>query len=270
MTSSLWIFSHKNTNYAFDFNNWYRPISLQVLTNTYIEFLTSCMWAEEKYLKTITAQGHKLMHFLSSKEWETARGKPHFCDRIKFIGSRVSMQVSYQVHSEDMNSLVWCWDSLFKSCLLAKSKKIMAVAKAKPRTVLHESLNPSPPRRYLECYFNHGASVAKVAPPLNTESMLFSGFPALCWKSNLTGGAILHSASEKPEGFTAQDSMDQSRSSLISCYQRFALVSSLKTASQNLIQSICSQERLRASTELGIASAIPLYDCFEGKLFGFL
>lgn len=132
--------------------------------------------------------GHKLMHFLSSKESETARGKSHFYDRIKFIGSRVSMQISYQVHSEDMNSLVWCWDSLFKGCLLTKSKKFVAVAKAKPRRVLQESSNPPPPCRYLECYFNHRASEAKAALPLNTEYMMFSLSLSLCRESNLQEG----------------------------------------------------------------------------------
>lgn len=31
MIPTLWIFSHKNSDYAFDFNNWYRLINLQVV-----------------------------------------------------------------------------------------------------------------------------------------------------------------------------------------------------------------------------------------------
>lgn len=80
-------------------------------------------------MKNSAAQGYKLMHFLSSTEHKKARGKPHFCDRMKFIGSRFSTQVSYQVHSEDMNSLAWHWDSLLKGCLLTKRKKLILVAK---------------------------------------------------------------------------------------------------------------------------------------------
>jgi len=50
-------------------------------------------------------------------------------------------------------------------------------------------------------------------------------------KELLTGGSISHSAAENP-GFTAQDSMDQSRRSLISPNQRrSALILSLKTGS---------------------------------------
>lgn len=67
---------------------------------------------------------------------------------------------------------------------------------------------PLSPCRYLECYFNHRASVAKVALPLNTENMLF---PLLCAETVTYRRGYLIFSFRNARGFSEQHKTAQTK-----------------------------------------------------------